>query len=62
VTGETPPPPTEGIPRWVKLGVIIVVALVLLIVVLLVSGTGDHGPRRHGSALGASTTHLERSP
>ena len=60
MTGETPP--IEGTPRWVKVGGIIVVALVLLIVVLLVSGTGDHGPGRHGSALGASTTHFERSP
>jgi hypothetical protein len=42
------PPP--GTPRWVKVfGLIALVVLVLFVVVLLVGG-GEHGPKRHAPA------------
>jgi hypothetical protein len=37
-----------GIPRWVKVSLIIVAVVGLLIVVMTLIG-GGHGPRRHGS-------------
>jgi hypothetical protein len=40
---------TSGTPRWVKVFLIIGLALVLLFVIGKVSGVGgDHGPGRHG--------------
>lgn len=45
---ETPP----GIPRWVKIGGIIVILLILLVVVLKLTGIGgDHGPSRHAPGM-----------
>ena len=42
------PPPYPGAPRWVTVAGIIVIALVLLVVILLVTGIGGpHGPGRH---------------
>lgn len=38
------PPPT---PRWVKVSMILIVALIVLVVVLMLAG-GSHGPGRHG--------------
>jgi hypothetical protein len=40
---------TTGMPRWVKVSAIIALVLVVLVVVMLLvgSGPGDHGPRRH---------------
>ena len=36
-------------PRWVKVSLIVVLALVLLLVVAKMTGLGgDHGPGRHG--------------
>lgn len=55
-------PPAETTPRWVKVAGAIVLVLVLLVVVLLVTGKGDHGPGRHGSALSQATPLLEQSP
>jgi hypothetical protein len=40
---------TSGAPRWVKVFVIIALALAMLFVGLKVTGLGgDHGPGRHG--------------
>jgi len=39
-------PPYPGTPRWVKVSGIIVIALVLMIVMML-TGWGGHGPGRH---------------
>jgi hypothetical protein len=42
-------PPTRGMPRWVKVSLIVVVGLVLVFVVLQLLGVGGrHGPMRHG--------------
>ncbi len=39
---------TTGIPRWVRLSVIVAAVLVLLVViVMLTGGGGEHGPGRH---------------
>ena len=39
---------TTGIPRWVRLSVIIAAVLVLLVVIVMVAGGGgEHGPGRH---------------
>lgn len=41
--------PVSGMPRWVRVALIIVLVLVLLFVVGKVAGVGgDHGPGRHG--------------
>jgi hypothetical protein len=39
-------PPYPGIPRWVKVFGIIVIALVLLVIAMMFTG-GEHGPGRH---------------
>jgi hypothetical protein len=42
--------PSIGMPRWVKVFLIIALALVLLFVVGKLTGVGgEHGPGRHGS-------------
>lgn len=42
------PPPTQR-PHWVKVTLIVVVALVVLLVAAKVAGLGgEHGPGRHG--------------
>jgi ABC-type transporter Mla subunit MlaD len=53
---ESPPDrePTAGTPLWVKVFGIIAVFVVLLVVVLLVFGGGEHGPSRH-SRVSATT-------
>jgi hypothetical protein len=40
--------PTAGPPRWVKVSGIIALAVLLLVILLLLTGS-DHGPRRHTS-------------
>jgi len=48
-TDATPDPSTAGLPRWVKVFLIIGLALVLLFAVGNVTGVGgEHGPGRHG--------------
>jgi hypothetical protein len=45
--------PTTGAPRWVKVSGIIALAVLLLVIILLLTGS-DHGPSRHKSGgLGA---------
>jgi hypothetical protein len=41
--------PMTGMPRWVKVSMIVALVLVVLVVVMLLvgGGPGDHGPRRH---------------
>ncbi len=49
--------PQTGMPRWVKLALIIGLVLVLLLVVGRLTGVGgEHGPGRHGGGSGASST------
>jgi ABC-type transporter Mla subunit MlaD len=38
---------TAGTPRWVKVFGIIALLLLLLVVIALLVGKGDHGPGRH---------------
>ncbi len=40
-------PPYPGTPRWVKVFGIIALVLVLLVVVMMLTDPGRHGPRRH---------------
>jgi len=48
-TEAGPDPSTAGMPRWVKVFLIVGLALVLLFLVGKVTGLGgDHGPGRHG--------------
>ena len=44
---ETPP----GMPRWVKVFVLIVILLILLVVVIMFIVGGDHGPGRHAPGM-----------
>ena len=41
------PHPYPGTPRWVKVLGIIATGLVLLVVIMMFIGGGDHGPGRH---------------
>ncbi|MFD1116550.1 hypothetical protein ACFQ3A_19480 [Sphaerisporangium aureirubrum] len=41
-----------GIPRWVKVTGIVVAVLVVLVVALLL--TGEHGPGRHSGGMGGN--------
>ena len=40
-------PAYPGTPRWVKVFGIIAIGLVLLVVIMMFIGGGDHGPGRH---------------
>jgi hypothetical protein len=42
-------PPTSGMPRWVKVSLIVAAVIVVLVVVVLLvgGGPGTHGPSRH---------------
>jgi hypothetical protein len=55
-----------GMPRWVKISLIIVIVLVLAFVILRLAGVGgEHGPRRHSggsNALGGHTPLAWVSP
>ena len=49
---DSPPP---GMPRWVKVSLLVVAALLLIFVILKLTGAGgEHGPGRHQA--GASPT------
>ena len=51
----------EGMPRWVKVSLIVVLALALLFVVAKVGGVGgEHGPGRHSG--GGATPSSVVSP
>jgi hypothetical protein len=57
-TGVGPEPrSTTGTPRWVKVSGIIALALVLLFVIVMLIGGGNHGPGRHtlSGGLGGQT-------
>jgi hypothetical protein len=47
--GASPP----GMPRWVKLSLILVVVLVLLVVIVMLIAGGGHGPSRHAPGIQA---------
>lgn len=47
-----------GMPRWVRVFLIVGVAVVLLFAVAKVTGVGgDHGPGRHGGGGGTPAVH-----
>ena len=48
-------PEDAGTPRWVKVFGVIAALAVVLLIVLLVFGSG-HGPQRHGSSPAAGVT------
>jgi hypothetical protein len=45
-----------GTPRWVKVGAIVAVVLVLLLVLAMVVAGGEHGPMRHIPSAGGTNT------
>ena len=49
---------TTGTPRWVKVFGIVALLLLVLVVVMLVTGRGGHGPGRHTPA-GETTSSLD---
>lgn len=53
------PPAYPGMPRWVKIITIVAVIALVLFVILMITGGGRHGPRRHMSSSkgGAPATH-----
>jgi hypothetical protein len=46
---------TTGAPRWVKVFAASVLVLALVIVVMIVTGRGGHGPGRHTAGGGSHT-------
>ena len=60
MTEDGPP----RMPRWVKISAIVTGVLVMLVVVALVVGGGNHGPGRHlgGDDGGAPATGEHRPP
>jgi hypothetical protein len=42
--------PVTGTPRWVKVAAGVAVALVVVLVIMLIAGIGNHGPGRHSLA------------
>lgn len=58
-TADPDPGRGEGMPRWVKVSLIVGLALVLLFVVAKVAGVGgEHGPGRHGGGGGTPSSVL----
>lgn len=49
-------PDGEGMPRWVKVFGIIGILIVLIGLLVLLIGGGDHGPGRHAPLEGADTS------
>lgn len=49
---------TAGTPRWVKVFGIVALILVVLVVVMLLTGRGGHGPGRH-TPLGDNTPSVD---
>jgi hypothetical protein len=43
-----------GMPRWVKLSLILVAVLVLVVVIVMLIAGGGHGPSRHARGVQAS--------
>jgi hypothetical protein len=43
-TDGSPPPP---VPRWVKVGAVMALVVVLLLLAAMVLAGGEHGPGRH---------------
>jgi ABC-type transporter Mla subunit MlaD len=44
---------TTGMPRWVKVFGIVGLVVIVLFVILLLTGRGDHGPSRHAAPAAA---------
>ena len=44
---SAPPDDGNGAPRWVKISAIVAVAVVVVFLVVLLVGSGQHGPARH---------------
>lgn len=58
--GDEPQPP--GMPRWVKITLIVVAVFVLALVVkFVVDGGSGHGPSRHGAMSGPMLPALAAS-
>lgn len=56
----TDPTPRSRTPQWVKVtGIVVAISVVLLVLVMLVGG-GDHGPGRHQSAGAAVSAEFVR--
>jgi hypothetical protein len=57
-TGAAPGPEStsRGVPRWVKVFVIVAAVVVLALVVLFVASGGQHGPSRHLPGTNGSQT------
>jgi hypothetical protein len=49
---------TTGTPRWVKVFGIIALLLLVLVVVMLITGRGGHGPGRHATS-GDTGAHIQ---
>jgi hypothetical protein len=50
------PEARPGVPRWVKVFVVIAIVAIVTVVIINLAGGGDHGPGRHMSGSGADGT------
>jgi len=62
MTEPTPTPepsrrPAPGTPRWVKVSVIVVIALIVLFAILQIASGGEHGPGQHNPSGAAPGIH-----
>jgi hypothetical protein len=51
-----------GMPRWVKLSLIVVVVLVLAVVIVMLFAGGNHGPSRHAAGILAPSISVTADP
>ena len=42
--------PAQGMPRWVKVSLIVALVLVALFLIVNLAGGGGHGPQRHSGS------------
>lgn len=54
VAGVPPASERPGVPRWVKVFVVVAAVVALLVIALMLLSGGTHGPGRHLSGQGAS--------
>ena len=51
-----------GMPRWVKLSLILAAVLVLVVVIVMLIAGGGHGPSRHAAGIQAPPISITADP
>lgn len=53
---------SRGLPRWVKITLIVAAVAILLLVIVMLIGGGGHTPRRHGAGIDGGPVPVTSSP